>query len=106
MKNIANIIPNSNPHQRTDGRRFQPREKQFRGYYVDVPPGGDAIRAYRKIKRMLKENRVFEEMRERQGFTPRSAKRREARKQALLVKRRATKRWIEEANPWLKKRKK
>ena len=55
---------------------------------------------------MLKDNRVFEEMREREGFTPRSAKRREARKQALLVKRRATKRWIEEANPWLKKRKK
>ena len=106
MKNIANRIPNNNPHQRTDERRFPPREKQFRGYSVDVPPGGDAIRAYRKIKKMLKDNRVFEEMREREGFTPRSAERREARKQALLARRRATKRWIEEANPWLKKRKK
>ena len=86
MKNIANRIPNNNPHQRTDERRFPPREKQYRGYSVDVPPGGDAIRAYRKIKKMLKDNRVFEEMREREGFTPRSAKRREARKQALLSK--------------------
>ena len=106
MKNIANTIPNSHPDQRTDERRFPPREKQYRGYSVDVPPGGDAVRAYRKIKKMLKDNKVFEEMRERESFTPRSAKRRLARKEALLIKRRATKRWIEEANPWLKKRKK
>ena len=106
MKNIANKIPNNNPHQRNDERRFPPREKQYRGYSVDVPPGGDAVRAYRKIKRMLKENRVFEEMRERESFTPRSAKRREARKQALLIKRRANKKRQEEINPWLNKRKK
>jgi len=73
---------------------------------VEVPPGGDAIKAYRKIKRMMKENRVFEEMRERESFTPRSAKRREARKQAMLAKRRATRRWVEEAYPWTIKRKK
>jgi len=106
MKNIANKIPNNNPHQRNDERRFPPREKQYRGYSVEVPPGGDAVRAYRKIKRMLKENRVFEEMRERESFTPRSAKRREARKQALLIKRRANKKRQEEINPWLNKRKK
>jgi ribosomal protein S21 len=106
MKNIANKIPNSRYGQRTDERRFPPREKQYRGYSVDVPPGGDAVRAYRKIKKMLKDNKVFEEMRERESFTPRSAKRRLARKEALMIKRRATKRWIEEANPWLKKRKK
>ena len=106
MKNIANKIPNNNPHQRNDERRFPPREKQYRGYSVDVPPGGDAVKAYRKIKRMLKENRVFEEMRERESFTPRSAKRREARKQALLIKRRANKKRQEEINPWLNKRKK
>jgi ribosomal protein S21 len=106
MKNIANRIPNSRPDQRNDERRFPPREKQYRGYTVEVPPGGDAIRAYRKIKKMLKDNKVFEEMRERESFTPRSAKRRLARKEALMIKRRATKKWIEEANPWLKKRKK
>jgi len=106
MKNIANRIPNSRPDQRTDERRFPPKEKQYRGYTVEVPPGGDAVRAYRKIKKMLKDNKVFEEMRERESFTPRSAKRRLARKEALMIKRRATKKWIEETNPWLKKRKK
>lgn len=106
MKNIANRIPNSRPDQKNDERRFPPREKQYRGYSVDVPPGGDAIRAYRKIKKMMKEDKFFEEMRERETFTPRSQKRRLARKEALMIKRRATKRWIEEANPWLKKRKK
>jgi hypothetical protein len=45
-------------------------------------------------------------MRERETFTPRSAKRRLARKEALLIKRRATKKRIEETNPWLSKRKK
>ena len=106
MKNIANRIPNSRPDLRNDERRFPPREKQYRGYTVEVPPGGDAVRAYRKIKKMLKDNKVFEEMRERESFTPRSAKRRLARKEALMIKRRATKKWIEETNPWLKKRKK
>ena len=52
MKNIANKIPNSRYGQRTDERRFPPKEKQYRGYSVDVPPGGDAVRAYRKIKKM------------------------------------------------------
>jgi ribosomal protein S21 len=106
MKNIVNRIPNSRPDQRNDERRFPPREKQYRGYTVEVPPGGDAVRAYRKIKKMLKDNKVFEEMRERESFTPRSAKRRLARKEALMIKRRATKKWIEETNPWLNKRKK
>ena len=106
MKNIANKIPNNNPHQRNDDRRFPPREKQYRGYSVDVPPGGDAVKAYRKIKRMLKDNKVFEEMRERETFTPRSQKRRLARKEALMIKRRANKKRMEEINPWLKTRKK
>ena len=106
MKNIANRIPNNNPHQRTDERRFPPKEKQYRGYSVEVPPGGDAIRAYRKIKKMMKDDKFFEEMRERETFTPRSQKRRLARKEALLIKRRATKKRIEETNPWLNKRKK
>jgi ribosomal protein S21 len=73
---------------------------------VDVPPGGDAIRAYRKIKKMMKEDKFFEEMRERETFTPRSQKRRLARKEALMIKRRANKKRQEEINPWLNKRKK
>ena len=106
MKNIANKIPNSRYGQRTDERRFPPKEKQYRGYSVEVPAGGDAIRAYRKIKKMMKDDKFFEEMRERETFTPRSQKRRLARKEALLIKRRATKKRIEETNPWLSKRKK
>jgi len=106
MKNISNRIPSSSYNQRTDERRFPPKEKQYRGYSVDVPPGGDAIRAYRKIKKMMKEDKFFEEMRERETFTPRSQKRRLARKEALMIKRRANKKRQEEINPWLNKRKK
>jgi len=107
MKNIVNKIPNNNTVQKNN--RFEdrkPREKMYRGYTVEVPPGGDPLRAYRKIKRMLKENKVFEEMREREGYTKPSAKKRLARKMALLVKRRATRRFVEESTPWLVKRKK
>ena len=106
MKNIINKIPNKNPYNRSDDRRFPPKEKQYRGYSVDVPPGGDAIRAYRKIKKMMKEDKFFEEMRERETFTPRSQKRRLARKEALMIKRRANKQRQDEINPWLKTRKK
>ena len=106
MKNIINKIPNKNPYNRSDDRRFPPKEKQYRGYSVEVPPGGDAIRAYRKIKKMMKEDKFFEEMRERETFTPRSQKRRLARKEALMIKRRANKKRQEEINPWLNKRKK
>ena len=106
MKNIINKIPNKNPYNRSDDRRFPPKEKQYRGYSVEVPPGGDAIRAYRKIKKMMKDDKFFEEMRERETFTPRSQKRRLARKEALLIKRRANKKRMDEINPWLNKRKK
>ena len=106
MKNIANKIPSSRYGQRTDERRFPPKEKQYRGYSVEVPPGGDAIRAYRKIKKMMKDDKFFEEMRERETFTPRSQKRRLARKEALMIKRRANKKRQDEINPWLKTRKK
>ena len=106
MKNIINKIPNKNPYNRSDDRRSPPKEKQYRGYSVEVPPGGDAIRAYRKIKKMMKEDKFFEEMRERETFTPRSQKRRLARKEALLIKRRANKKRMDEINPWLNKRKK
>ena len=106
MKNIINRIPNKTPYHKSDDRRVPPKEKQYRGYSVEVPPGGDAIRAYRKIKKMMKEDKFFEEMRERETFTPRSQKRRLARKEALMIKRRANKKRMDEINPWLKTRKK
>ena len=35
----------------------------FQGYYVEVPPGGDAVRAYRKIKRWIKEDKFIDQIR-------------------------------------------
>ena len=67
MKNIANKIPNSRPDQRNDERRFPPREKQYRGYTVEVPPGGDAVRAYRKIKKMLNCKKKHQNQKPRAG---------------------------------------
>lgn len=56
------------------------------GYFVDVTKsGGDAIRAYRKIKRKIKEDRFFEELRDRQYYTKPSAKKREKRKRAKIT---------------------
>jgi len=40
-------------HQRNKTRpNFKKTERPFgfKGYYVEVPPGGDAVRSYRKIK--------------------------------------------------------
>ena len=56
------------------------------GYFVDVTKsGGDAVRAYRKIKRKIKEDRFLEELRERQYYTKPSAIKREKRKRARIT---------------------
>ena len=56
------------------------------GYFVDVTKsGGDAVRAYRKIKRKIKEDRFLEELRDRQYYTKPSAKKREKRKRARIT---------------------
>jgi ribosomal protein S21 len=47
---------------------------------VEVPPGGDAVRSYRKIKKWIKEDRFIEELRERQYYQKPSFKKREAEK--------------------------
>jgi ribosomal protein S21 len=66
-----------------------PREREFRGYYVDVTKaGGDAIRAFRKLKRMYKDTKFFEEMREREHYIKPSARKREEQKQRRKVLRR------------------
>ena len=39
------------------------------GYFVDVTKaGGDAVRAYRKIKRKIKQDRFIENLRDRQYY--------------------------------------
>ena len=72
----------------TDYKLNRPkREKEFHGYYVDCSRyGNDPIKAFRKLKRMYKDTRFFEEMRDRQYYIKPTTKRREAnkRKQQLL----------------------
>jgi len=76
-------------YARSDRAPRVPREREFRGYYVDVTKsGGDAIRAFRKLKRMYKDTKFFEEMREREHFTPPSARKREKEKERRKVLRR------------------
>ena len=53
----------------------------FRGYYVEVPAGGDAVRAYRKIKRWIKEDKFIEQIRDNNVYTKPSAIKREKRKE-------------------------
>ncbi len=57
----------------------------FHGYYVEVPPGGDAVRAYRKIKRWIKEDRFIETIREKSHFQKPSEIKREKEKQRIKV---------------------
>ena len=57
----------------------------FHGYYVEVPPGGDAVRAYRKIKRWIKEDRFIETIRDKSHFQKPSEIKREKEKQRKKV---------------------
>lgn len=56
------------------------------GYFVDVTKsGGDAIRAYRKIKRKIKQDRFIEELRDRQYYKKPSEIKREKHKRARIT---------------------
>jgi|TARA_B100001996_G_C18561815_1_gene554879 ribosomal protein S21 len=52
----------------------------FHGYYVDVPEGGDVMRAYRKMKKWIKNDRFVEELKDRQYFQKPSHWKRETEK--------------------------
>tara|TARA_B100000683_G_scaffold125161_1_gene122584 strand:+ start:204 stop:422 length:219 start_codon:yes stop_codon:yes gene_type:complete len=52
---------------------------------VDVPPGGDAVRAYRKIKRWIKEDKFIEQIRDKSVYSKPSAIKREKRKERAKV---------------------
>ena len=76
-------------YARSDRAPRTPREREYKGYYVDVTKsGGDAIRAFRKLKRMYKDTKFFEEMRERECYIKPSARKREAQKERRKVLRR------------------
>ena len=67
-------------------KRFKPnRPSGFRGYYVEIRPGEDAVRAYRKIKRKIKDDKFIEELRDRQYFQKPSFKKRERAKARAKV---------------------
>ena len=57
----------------------------FQGYYVEIPPGGDAIRSYRKIKRWIKEDRFIDQIRANNTYQKPSDIKREKEKQRRKV---------------------
>ena len=61
------------------------RPTGFSGYYVDVPEGGDAMRAYRKMKKWIKEDRFVERVKEKSTFRKPSEIKREKEKQKKIV---------------------
>jgi len=73
---------------KTDSRpKFKKTERPFgfRGYYVEVRPGEDAIRAYRKIKRYIKEDNFIDQIRDSNTFKKPSAIKREKAKERKKV---------------------
>ena len=65
--------------------RTNNRPLGFQGYYVEVPPGGDAVRAYRKIKRWIKEDRFIDQIRANNTYQKPSEIKREKAKQKKKV---------------------
>ena len=52
----------------------------FQGYYVEVREGEDAIRAYRKIKRWIKEDKFIDQIRANNTYQKPSEIKREKQK--------------------------
>ena len=66
---------------------WSPRPPNCR-YYVEVRDGEDPMRAYRKIKKKMKDDKFIEEIKERQYYRKPSEKRQERLKKRALVLRR------------------
>ena len=71
--------------QMRKNNRTNNRPLGFQGYYVEVPPGGDAVRAYRKIKRWIKEDRFIDQIRDNNIYKKPSEIKREKQKQRNKV---------------------
>ena len=65
--------------------RTNNRPLGFHGYYVEVPAGGDAVRAYRKIKRWIKEDKFIEQIRANNTFQKPSEIKREKQKERKKI---------------------
>ena len=68
-------------------REWTPRPPMPSGcqYHVEVRPGEDPMRAYRKIKKKIKDDKFFEEIKERQHFQKPSFKKQERAKNRKMV---------------------
>ena len=72
------------------------RPDGFHGYYAEVPPGGDPMRAYKRIKKKQKEDKFFEELKDRQYYRKPSEIKREKKEKSRLI----VKRMTQEAEQW------
>ena len=71
-------------HQRNKTRpNFKKTERPFgfKGYYVEVREGEDAVRAYRKIKRWIKEDNFIDQIRNNNIYKKPSEIKREKEKE-------------------------
>ena len=57
----------------------------FQGYYVEVREGEDAIRAYRKIKRWIKEDKFIDQIRANNTYKKPSEIKREKQKERRKI---------------------
>ena len=71
--------------------KFKPKFKKnnrplgFQGYYVEVREGEDAVRAYRKIKRWIKEDKFIDQIRDNNIYKKPSEIKRERQKERRKV---------------------
>ena len=68
--------------------RFKsPRSEKPHGcnYWVEIRDGEDPMRAYRKIKKKIKDDKFFDEIKERQHFQKPSFKKQERAKKRKMV---------------------
>jgi len=67
--------------------RFKKIERPlgFQGYYVEVREGEDAVRAYRKIKRWIKEDKFIDQIRANNTYQKPSEIKREKAKEKKKV---------------------
>ena len=68
-------------------RRWSPRSERPANcrYYVEIRDGEDPMRAYRKIKKKMKDDKFIEEIKERQFYTKPSDRRQERIKKRRMV---------------------
>ena len=69
------------------GPKFKKTQRPlgFQGYYVEVREGEDAIKAYRKIKRWIKEDKFIDQIRANNTYQKPSEVKREKQKERKKV---------------------